>query len=151
MAAWGLCGPGARKTSKILAPKPSGVENARKSSLRGLLTSTNARKCSLRGVKTSRHRRKCSLQSLCDFENSRLRRTGGQKNDRRASLEATLLEDAQLRAFHARVHTSLDNKSVRGLRGLGIARDPARARDRARDAARAGQKPPKTTYTAANR
>ena len=39
LAAWGLCAPAALKTSKILAPKPSGIENDRESSLRSLLAS----------------------------------------------------------------------------------------------------------------
>ena len=112
--------PGVEKPRKcslrgLLAPKNArkcslrgllASKNARKCSLRGLLASKNDRKCSFRGLQTPRNRRKRSLRSLGDFKNSRRRRTGGQKNDRRAGLEATLLEDAQLRAFHARVHTS---------------------------------------------
>ena len=60
-----------RKCSKMLASRPPDVENARKCSLRGLLTSKNARKCSLRGLLTSKNRRKCSLRSLQTSKNRR--------------------------------------------------------------------------------
>ena len=81
------------KSSKMLAPKPPDVENSSK-----MLAPKPP---------DVENRRKCSLRSLCDFENNVWRRAGDQKTDRRARLEATLLEDAQLRAFHARVHTSI--------------------------------------------
>ena len=46
------------------------------------------------------------VSAVPEPEKSVWRRAGDQKTDRRARLEATLLEDAQLRAFHARVTTS---------------------------------------------
>ena len=53
-------------------------------------------------------RRKCLLRSLSGLEKlDGVQRAVKKKGDRRAGPEAALLEDAQLRASHARFHTSM--------------------------------------------
>ena len=134
LAPWGLCGRGRscspRETSKILAPEPPDVENARKSSLRSLQTSKmleNARpdvekrskmlapkpldveKCSKMpapkplGVEKCFHGAERIIEKEIEKEFEKEFRSPALED---ASLKEASLNDASLRAFNARVHTS---------------------------------------------
>ena len=128
------CSP--QETLKILAAEPLDAENARKCSLRSLrapkmfenprsLRTSNAPKTSLRSLLTSKNDRKRLLPSLLtsrmlenpslpSFLTSRIARKDFHGVERaienafrNPGLEDASLDEASLRAFNARVHTSL--------------------------------------------